>query len=297
MNVRIWFSVLLTSTILLPATVTFAAIPNSRTIVSRLARNSGKGVFVIEQEVRFAGGLQPVTVKERWLVQNAENMRLIVQGTKPGEYRWDALYRDGKRMAPPLTEAPKEAKTSNAPIEFMEPLLFYRTSAKYFEFFVKNKILPPASLRERPKIGNLATYKPQPESSVRLSRTGGAITWAFGEPTPIDNSVAFPGAWIEQDAFFLRKVRLPSQAEMMLSEHASAGSGLKLPRERSIVWRSRDPNAAGPRSATIKVLSVKAMAEGSLAPQFQPSSIAPAEIKATKLPDDPAVHEFYSRFR
>lgn len=282
------------------ASVGEAAIPNSRTIISRLARNSGRGAYVIEQEVRFSGGGSVATLKERWTVQNAEQMRLVVQGVKPGEYRWDALYRDGKRLGSPTQEPigkeSREPKNVNVPTEFMESLLFYRTPARYTEFFVRNRILPPAAAKERPRIGNLNSYKPSPEPAVRLSRTAGTIAWAFGEPTPVDKGVAYPGAWIEQDAFLLRKLRLPSQSEMISNEFAPAGAGLKLPRERTIIWRSHDASATEPRSATIKVLSVKAVPEKSLASVFQASSLS-ADAKAAKLPDDPVVHEFYQRFR
>lgn len=283
-----------------------AAIPHSKTIVSRLARNSGRGVYVVEQEVRFAGP-EGIVLKERWLVQNGDNMRLIVQGPKAGDFRWDALYREGRRTATApaaasmtgaaIGEPGKEARTTNVSGDFFEPYLFQRYSAKFFEAFVKNKILPASAARERPRIANIATYKPTPEPAVRLGRTGGVVAWVFGEPTPVDNANQFPGAWIEQDTFLLRKLRLLSQAEMTLANHSNAGGGLKLARERAIVWKSADPNISEPRSATIRVLSVKNLPEKSLAPQFLASSITTSELKSARLPDAPIVREFYSRFR
>lgn len=290
-----------------------AAIPHSKTIVSRLARNSGRGVYVVEQEVRFAGP-EGLVLKERWLVQNADSMRLIVQGAKqdakPSDFRWDAVYREGRRTAtapaapiPPtaapgaLSEPGKEPRTTNVSGEFFEPYLYYRSSAKYFELFVKNKILPPSAARERARIANINTYKPAPEQAVRLGRTGGVVAWVFGEPTPVDNATAFPGAWIEQDTFLLKKLRLLSQSEMVLSNHTNSGGGLKLARERSIVWKSNDPAVTEPRSATIRVISVKNLPDKSLAPQFSTSSISAGELKSARLPDAPIVREFYSRFR
>lgn len=290
-----------------------AAIPHSKTIVSRLAKNSGKGVYIIEQEVRFAGP-EGIVLKERWLVQNSDVMRLIVQSPKQelslGDFRWDAVYRDGRRTATTpaapvsasaapgtLGEPGKETKSSTVTAEFFEPYLFHRSSARYFDAFVRGKILPASAARERPRIANIATYKPVPEQAVRLGRTGGIVAWVFGEPTPVDNANAFPGAWIEQDTFLLKKLRLLSQAEMTLSNHANAGGGLKLARERSIVWKSSDPAVTEPRSVTIKVTSVRNLPDKSLAPQFQTSSISQNEIKAARLPDVPAVREFYARFR
>lgn len=291
-----------------------AAIPHSRTIISRLAKNSGRGVYVIDQEVRFSGS-EGVFLKERWLVQNAEVMRLTVQGEKPGDFRFDALYKDNRRTstAPAAIFAPasaspnpelaakvepgKDTKTTSLPSDFFEPYLFFRTTTKYLEHFVKAKILPPSAARERPRVGNIATYKPTPEVGVRLGRSAGAVAWVFGEPTPVDAKNAFPGAWIEQDSFLLRKIRHLSQSEMTLNEHASSGGGLRLARERSIIWRSNDPNVTEPRAVTIKVTSVKHYPDKSLAAQFLPSSITANELRAARLPDAPAVREFYTRFR
>lgn len=291
-----------------------AAIPNSRTIVSRLAKNSGRGVYLVEQDVRFSGP-EGIILKERWLLQNAEVMRLIVQSEKPGEFRYDALYRDNRRISTAPTaiflpantspnpelaakvEPGKDPKTTAMPVDFFEPYLYFRTTAKYLEHFVKQKILPPSAARERPRISNIATYKPAPEIGVRLGRTGGSVAWVFGEPTPVDAKNAFPGAWIEQDSFLLKKIRHLSQAEMTLSEHSPAGGGLRLARERSIVWRSGDANITEPRVVTIKVTSVKNYPDKTLAPQFLPSSISAAELRSARLPDAAIVREFYTRFR
>lgn len=288
------------------AEATLASIPSSRTIVSRLARNSGRGVYVVDQEVRFSGP-EGLVLRERWLVQNAESMRLTVQGEKSGEYRYDALYRDGRRTSttpallfssdPAKTEPGRDPRTLNVGADFFEPYLYFRSSAKYIEYFIRSKILPPSAAGGRARITNINTYKPTPEVGVRLGRTAGTVAWVFGEPTPVDGKTAFPGAWIEQDAFILRKIRLASQAEMSLSEHAAAGGGLKLARERTIVWRSNDPSVLEPRAATIKVISVKNLPEKSLAPQFLPTSISASELKSARLPDAAVAREFYSRFR
>lgn len=290
-----------------------AAVPHSKTIVSRLARNSGKGVYIVEQELRFAGP-EGLVLKERWLVQNSDTMRLIVQGTKDGDFRWDALYRDGKRIASApaagtvpsggtagatgaISEPGRETRTTTISADFFEPFLFHRSSARYFDGFVKNKILPASALRERPRIANIATFKPTPEPAVRLGRAAGVVAWVFGEPTPVEAANSFPGAWIEQDTFVLRKLRLLSQAEMTLTDHTNSGGGLKLARERTIVWKPTSGDAAEARSVTIRVTSVRNLPDKSLAPQFLNSSITANELKSARLPDAPIVREFYSRFR
>lgn len=275
-----------------------AAIPSSKMILIRLAKNSGRGTYVIEQEVKFLNAPEGQNVlKERWLVQNAESMRLIVTGAKPGEARWDALYKETRRTASVIDAGTAEIKSAGIPGDFLEPYLFYRNSIKFLETFIRHKILPPSAGRPAPRIANLATYKPVPEQAVRLGREAGTVSWVFGEPTPVGNTVQFPGAWIEQDSFLLKKLRFPSQVEMTLSGHASGGAGLKLPLERTITWKPADKSNDTTWTAMIKVISVKNFSDSALAAQFQASSITPAEAKAARLPNDPSVREFYSRFR
>lgn len=289
------FSSLLLASLLLTGATANAAIPSSKTIVSRMAKNNGRGVYVIEQEIQFLNAAEGSNlIKERWIIQNAEVMRLIATGSG---IRWDALYRDGRRLASVNDAASAETKAFNISHEFLEPFLYIRSSAKFFDYFIKNKILPPSAAKPTARIANIGTYKPVSEAAVRLGREGGAIAWVFGEPTPVGSAIQYPGAWIEQDAFLLRKIRLPQQTEMTMSAHAPAGSGFKLPRERTITWRPSDKSIDAVWSATVKVLSAKSFAEGSLAPQLQGGSITPAEAKMAHLPNDPVVKDFYARFR
>lgn len=101
-----------------------AAIPHSKTIVIRLAKNSGRGVYVVEQEVRFAGP-EGIVLKERWLVQNSDVMRLVVQSPKSSgdikvaDFRWDALYNNGRRTA--TTPAASIVPGANEPGKIVEP--------------------------------------------------------------------------------------------------------------------------------------------------------------------------------
>ena len=275
-----------------------AAIPSSKMILMRLAKNGGRGTYVVEQEIKFLNASEGQNVlKERWIVQNAESMRLIVTGMKPGEARWDAIYKDTRKVSSVVDAGSNETKSAGVSGDFLEPYLYIRSSAKFLDTFIRNKILPPSAGRPPGKIGNLATYRPAPEQAVRLGRHAGTIAIVFGEPTPIGNSVQFPGAWIEQDSFLLRKLRFPSQVEMSLAAHAAAGAGLKLPRERTITWKPADKSIDATWSAVVKVTSVKNFPDNAFAPQFQATSITPTEAKSAKLPNDPSVREFYSRFR
>lgn len=260
-----------------------AYIPHSQTIVGRLVKNSGRGSYVIEQEVQFRTAGDPITLRERWIVENGETMRLLVSGPQTSKtaepIRYEAVYSAGKRTAPDLSQATFPMRATSLPAEFAEGLFHARSSGGFFSALYRSRIVPPGTFRERPRFAKADLAKYPPEPLVRLGRTGGVVTWIFGNPTPTRASQLSSAAWIEQDAFQLRRVRFPSEAEIAADKFTSYSNNLRLPRERTITWANN--------SVLIRVLSVK-------------SGSAPANEKnarGTYLPDLAQVKEFYSRFR
>lgn len=285
---------LLASALALSATVTFTAspaeayIPSSRVISGRLAKNNGKGAYVIEQEVQFRSLAEPLTLRERWIVENGEAMRLYVSTPKAATTpaKFDILYRDGKRTAPDLQGS---LKTTHVGPEFIESFQHFRSGRGFLESLVRARILPGSFLRDRPRITSEKNIKYQPEALVRLGRTGGVVTWVFGEPTPVDSAKLSPEAWIEQDDFLLRKLRFPSQAEVTAENFEIAPGNLRFPRERTVAW--------GENTVAIRLISLKPLATASANQLLAPSALTPADAKGARLPELPQVKEFYSRFR
>ena len=77
-----------------------AYLPSSRTIANRVVKNHGRGYYAIEQEVQIRTASEPVILRERWVVENGENMRLTVASPKSAQeaVRFDAIYRGGKNI-------------------------------------------------------------------------------------------------------------------------------------------------------------------------------------------------------
>jgi hypothetical protein len=278
-----------------------AALPLSRTIAGRLAKNSGKGTYSIEQDVQFRSTAELVTLRERWIVENGENMRLIVthqgaqqkaqQKAPSDSARFDIVYREGKRTAPDLRG---NLRTTALSSEFVEVFSHARSGRGFLEAFVRSGIVPPSFLKERPRFAaNSTRYLPEP--LVRLGRTGGVVNYVFGEPTPADAKKTNPGVWIEQDAFLLRRLRFPSEAELSSQDffaplnNSSPAGGLRLPRERKITWDNS--------SVVIRLVSVDSIDPASAANLLSPASLTPNDARAARLPDLAQVKEFYSRFR
>jgi hypothetical protein len=268
-----------------------AYIPTSRTIASRLARNNGKGVYAIEQEVQFRTGSETATLRERWIVENGETMRLWVSSVSGQPARFDAVYRSGKRTAPDFSG---NVRSTSIPSEFIERYPHARSSIDFLDSLVRAQILPQSFLRERPHFtmaNQNATTKAEVagEPLVRLGRTAGIVNYIFGEPTPVDTSKNLPGVWIEQDEFSLRRLRFPSQAEVTADQYALQAGTIRFPNQRVVTWNDH--------TAIIRTISVKSVDAKTASAVLNPASITSMEAKAAKLPDQAQVKEFYSRFR
>ena len=256
-----------------------AYIPHSRTIIGRLARNQGKGAYAIEQEIEFKQGTETTKVRERWIVDDAAAMRLSVSG--PGA-KFVGVYRAKNRVVPDL----KGGWSNGVPgAEFVEPFAYARSTSEILRLLNHSGIVPGSFSRERPQFNPNSKTPYTPEPLVRLGRVEGVVTYVFGTPSPADQSK--PGAWIEQDSFLLRKLRFPSNAEVVASHFGSFDSGLKLPKERKITW--------GDRTATIHVISVKSIPSAQAQKLLSSTTLTPNDAREAQLPE--IAKEFYSRFR
>ncbi len=268
-----------------------AYVPSSKTIAARVARNNGKGLYAIEQDVQFRTGSETATVRERWIVEDGETMRLWVSSTTGTPARFDAVYRDGKRTAPDFSGG---IHTSPISSEFTERYSHVRTANDLLRSLVHASVLPQSFLKDRSHF-TLARENAETKAElageplVRLGRSGGVVNYVFGEPTPTDVNKNLPGIWIEQDAFVLRRLRFPSQAELTANQYGLQAGNIRFPNQRIITW--------GDHTAVIRLISVKSVDAKSAASVLNPASITTPEAKAAKLPDQNQVKEFYSRFR
>jgi hypothetical protein len=264
-----------------------AYIPKSHTILSRMARTHGKGAFAIDQDVTFRIGAETLTLREKWIVESGDSMRLSVslaQAPKGSEQtRFEVVYHGDKKT---LTDsAGGTIKTAQIGAEFIEGFFHDRSGRALTNRLVKTRIVAPGFGGEGPKYQKIEQIKHQPEREVRLGRLAGVVTWVFGEPTPPTGAL-LPGAWIEQDAFLLRKLRFPTEAEVTADRYTSVAGSLKFPRERTVIWRDG--------SASIQFVSARALPAGQASKALDLKSV---KAGPGQLPDVAAVREFYSRFR
>lgn len=255
-------------------------------ILGRLAKNDGKGLYAIEQEIQFRTETEPIVLRERWIIENGESMRVTVSEVKGSQEKWqhDIAYMDGKKY---YRDEKGGLKSERYPSDFIEPFWHYRSAKSFIDAMIKHKMVPSGFGAEK-RIGRLENLKYQPESHVNLARTNGVVSWFLGEPTPASAPKLSSGLWIEQDAFLLRRLRFVSQAEVTADRFLASAGGIKFPRDRVVTW---DTN-----SVTIRTLSVKSVPD-STARQLDPNLVGGNEKVPAKLPELSQVKEFYTRFR
>lgn len=262
--------------LLLFTSISSAYMLPTKIILHKTAENAGSGVYQIDQEVQFTNGSETLNLKETWLIENDRTMRVTVSGTKDlqSQIQMQFVYNGGQKYS---QVGGKQSQKISA--DFLEKFLNFRSSDIFANSLVNLKIIP-------------ANYsaKKDTENFVRLSRAGGVVNYAFGEPTPAQQEDGNPGIWIEQDQFVIRKLRLPTQAEMTADNYTQFAKGLNYPRQRSIRW--------GENTVNIRLISASAKA-GSTANLFQPSSLETnSKLDGlNNLPIKETVLEFYSRFR
>lgn len=260
-----------------------AAIPPSAMILQRLSENAGNGSYTIEQELQFNTGAEPLTVKETWNVDSDKSLRVTAVASKENKelLKIQVLYLNGQRWI--LREGRRES--APYPRDFFERLMFSRTPEEATQTLAQWKILPHPQATKKKPAKKAADVDHDPEPFMRLARTGGVIAWNFG-PGSASSSDIQPGLWVEQDAFVIRKVRLPSNAEMTAENYTAYTRGLFMPKDRTIRW--------GNQSVAIHLLSVN----GKSKPNTM--NALDSEWRVQGLQGQPAlttIEEFYTRFR
>ncbi|WP_295901445.1 hypothetical protein [uncultured Bdellovibrio sp.] len=281
------FFVSLLISLCLPGLAMAYIIP-TRTILQKTAENAGSGIYAIEQEVQFSNGEETVAVKETWLIDSDRTMRLTVTGAKDlqNSFKLQYIYNGGQKWS----MANNNRTSARVPEDFLEKFLNFRNPEIFANTLAHLKMIPASAFQKKPVGKTAADFKNEPESWVRYSRTGGVVNYALGVPTPVDQEQNYPGIWIEQDQFVVRKLRLPSQVEMSANNYNQFARGLSYPRARTIRW--------GNNTVTIRLISASARPQTAVN-LFQPSSLD-ANLKwdgINSLPAKDVITEFYTRFR
>lgn len=233
------------------------------TVLRKTTSLSGGSIIAVEQNVIFKDGNTDYIVKEEWLIEGDKNLKLTATGVGhlKDHLKIHYLYNNKKRTQ---IVGKNKVVTDSTP-ELPEKFLAIKSIDSFYTYLKELKVAP----------------------KVRLSRAGGAISFAIGEPST-DQALS-PQFWIDQDFFHLNKIRFPSEAEVEFSSYKEYGT-LHYPLIKSIAWADK--------SATIKVTKVT-IKTGASIKNFYPRSLdSPSEILlSSKGAVGQKIEDFYTRFR
>lgn len=265
--------------IVLSSSLASAYIPRGTLILEKTTDNNGTGVYQVEQEVQFPNNQDVLILKETWLIESENVMRVTVTGTKD--------LKDTIQFSISYTGGTKSGFDSGGKIttDFIERYFHFRRPENFANALIQMKIVPGTFTLKKP-LRSTKDVENFPENYVRLTRNGGAVTYAIGTPTPPGQVVENPGFWIEQDSFVLRKFRLPSQVEVSADKYSVFSRGLHFPRTRLVQW---DAN-----QVTIQTLSVTGKGKDVFAQTPKPTTNLTG-LKGQAA--GPLVEDFYKRFR
>lgn len=233
-------------------------------IVKNTVAKTGRTSITIDQEVTFKIGNDVIKTQENWLVEGDRNLKVSAQGldTFKDNLRVNSLFNSKQK-----TQVVGKSKTSTpVGVDFYQRLLFIRSSDSFMRY------LQELGITEK----------------TRLSRAGGRVCIAIGEPSQGENKS--PQIWIDQDEFLIRKIRMPSGTEISLSDYVKINDDFWIAKTQVINWAGA--------TATIKVKNYSVKNAPTLS-QFHPQSfeqttdLSFAQGNSTSQ----VVEDFYKRFR
>lgn len=233
------------------------------TILQKTTELAGNKIISVEQNVIFKDGKNEYTIKEEWLIEGDKNLKLKASGV--GElknfFKVHYLYNNKKR-----TElSGKNKVVTDVTRELFERYLAIKSVGSYLSYLKDLGI----------------------SDKVRLSRAGGTVSFAIGEPSTAE--ALSPQIWIDQDFFHLLKIRFPSEADIEFSNYKEYGD-IHYPRLKVVTWADK--------SVVIKVKKVTVKTAASIKSFYSDTLDLPTEIMlASKGDVGLKIEEFYKRFR
>jgi hypothetical protein len=202
-------------------------------------------------------------------------MSVHVSGTKNLKGLVDAnfIYRNGVRYS----ELKKDSESV-----FFEPFFHAKSPEEFVKLGQDFRLLPKNVLQKRPYKNN-KTGEINFEPFVRYSKLSGLPQFLYFDPS---QSPGISGLWVEQDSYFVRKIKIRDGLELNVSKYSQFARGMSYPSERVIKWESN----------TTRIRTLNVLGKG--------KDIA-GLIKQGTFKIDPLVaseqrkkiEEFYSKFR
>jgi hypothetical protein len=233
------------------------------TILNKTCAHAGNTIISVEQDVIFKEYNREFSVHENWLIEGDKNLKLTATGN--GELkdliRLTYIYNNDR-----MTQVNgKNRISTKISRDFFERFLAIKSRDSYMTYLNDMGIA----------------------TKVRLSRAGGSICFAIGQAST--ERALSPQFWIDQEFFQLRKIRLPSEADIEFNNYEEFGK-VHYPILKKVSWADK--------SVTIRVLNVSTKTGASIRDFYPETLTTPSELLVSnKATLGSSIEEFYKRFR
>lgn len=243
--------------------ISFAYVLPLETILNKTCAHAGNGIISVTQDVVFKEGSKEYIVQEDWLIEGDKNLKLRAHGL--GELKdlikITYLYNNDNRTY----VYGKNRITTKAAKDFFERYLAIKSRDSYMTYLTDLGI----------------------SSKVRFSRAGGSVCFAVGNAST--ERALSPQFWIDQELFVLRKMRLPTEAEIEFSDYQDYAK-VRYPMAKKVSWADKN--------VSIRVTQVSTKTSASLQDFYANTLDQPSEINVLgRTPVGATIEEFYKRFR
>jgi hypothetical protein len=267
-----------------------AYIPSAKMILERVGELALKRPLAVEQELTLVANDQNVTVRELWLFEEDNSVRLLVRGEKDlkDQIVFQNLYTDNQRT----TSLSGLLQTQKMARPLFERVFFIKNTEALMKFLVQQGVVGEEIFKSqnfKKTTGPNPRFQYMPENFLRLGRVGGGVTYIFGPQPKSDQTT--PGFWVEQDQFNILKLRSQSGEEMRASKAITYSRGARWPKEMSYAWM----NGGSSAQAQVQIIGVRQV-EPSIRQIFQKNS----DKRTTEFERHTGrnlVEEFYQKFR
>jgi hypothetical protein len=252
-----------------------AYIPEINFVLKKAALTTGRKMIKIEQEVIFkvgenAGADDTVKIDETWIIEGDRNLKLsaVAKGLYKESFYLHSIY-NGKNKTILVGKNRKIVMTST---DFYQKILFTRSKDSFLTYLNELSIVP----------------------NIKLSRADGVTSFLIGEPSA---ETLNPQLWIGQDDFIIRRIRMPSAAEISLSDVSNITHEIGIPRSQTISWFSPEKPLVK-KMVQVKIKKIDVNFDGQLSLFYPQNLELPTQINfsnKTELTD--TIEDFYSRFR
>ena len=256
-------TVMLLTIVQLICSFSYGFILPLETVLTKSVALNGNQIFSIEQDVIFKSGSEDFVIRENWLIEGDKNLKMTAtgQGALKDLFRMTTVYNSKTKTMMTGKNKVSEYVTP----DFFERYLSIRSTDSFKKYLTELTIVP----------------------SIRLSRAAGSVAFAIGEPSPVN--LPHPQLWIDQELFEIRKLRLPSSAEITLDDY-EVNKLIHYPRTKKISWAGHE--------IVIRVRQISTKTKASLAAFYPQNLDQPSEVNlASKGEVGLFIQDFYKRFR